>query len=253
MRSGPVLRPRSLRSLLAVTALVVAGLFVLAPSASAEGAGPEGPAASVSAPRTPGDGTGVLAQVSSKDTPTATLLGLVFRDAAGNLATKVRAIGLNGVVCGTGNVLVVDSGRGLYRMDVVGGTTRTGCPAEGGALTFRLLYGSVDGGSAAISSQAVRFVSGETLVASLTPVPASARSNWLGETPASGEDALLTWVGADGTPIEDALGLLDVSVVRASHYDADSRRLLSFTPGGPSFLQSYRTVGYGDVVRVRVE
>ena len=38
-----------------------------------------------------------------------------------------------------------------------------------------------------------------------------------------------------------------------SHYDAGLRRWLSYTPGGPSFVQTYTSVRYGDVVRVRVE
>ncbi len=246
MRSIQNFRPRALRSLLAVTALLVAGLLVPASSASAEGAGAEGPAPSVSGERP-----------QTVEARTALLVGLVFRDASGNLATKVRAIGTNGAVCGTGNVQLLVSGLGFYQMAVVDATTRAGCPVEGGTMAFRLLYGSVDAGSSAIPSQSVRFASGRTLVASLTPAPASTQSSWLGDLPTTGgDDALLTWVGADGTPIEDALDALDalgVSVDRVSHYDAELRRWLSYTPGGPAFLQTYMSVGYGDLVRVRVK
>ena len=86
------------------------------------------------------------------------MLGFVFRDADGNLATKVRAIGARGVVCGTGNVQVLSSGDGFYRMEAVGGAVRSGCPSTGGSLSFRLLYGSVDDGAAAIPSQPVYFL-----------------------------------------------------------------------------------------------
>ncbi|MDA1175072.1 MAG: hypothetical protein O2826_11235, partial [Chloroflexi bacterium] len=228
--------------------------FGLASSTSVEAAGLEGPATSLSASLVAAEDSGAQPQVTSTETGAALLFGFVFRDESGRLATKVRAIGTYGVVCGTGNVLRLDSGLGFYRMEVVDAATRAGCPTEGGALTFLLLYGSVDTGSLAIPSQVVRFAAGETLVASLTPAPASARSNWLGQVPTtSGADGLLTWIGANGTPIEDALAVLGVEVDHVSHYDAGLRRWLSYTPGGPSFVQTYTSVRYGDVVRVRVE
>jgi len=242
VRSIRNFRLRALRSLLAVTALVVAGLFVPLSPASAEGGGAEGPATSVS-----------LAQLAVDERP-ALVLGFVFRDEDGNLPTKVRALGATGAVCGTGNVQLLASGDGFYRMDAVGAAVRLGCPSEGGALAFRLLYGSVDSGSFAIVSQPVRFAAGQTIVASLTPAPASEQSSWLGVVPTrSGDDALLTWVGTDGTPIEEALEALGVSVDRVSHYDAETRRWVSYTSGGAAFLQTYTEVGYGDVVRVRVK
>ena len=247
LRSGPVLRPRALRSLLAVTALVVAGLFGLASSTSVEAAGLEGPATSVSA------GSSTDGQSTWDESHPATMLGFVFRDAAGNLATKVRAIGAHGVVCGTGNVQVLSSGDGFYRMEAVGGAVRSGCPSTGGSLSFRLLYGSVDDGAAAIPSQPVYFLAGATFVVSLTPQPAGTSVDWLGTVPASGEDGLLTWVGADETPVEEAIAVLGVPVERLSHYDAGLRRWLSYTPGSPSFAQSLTSVSYGDVVRVRVK
>lgn len=250
LRSGPVFRPRALRSLLAVTALVVAGLFGLASSTSVEAAGLEGPATSVSG-WTDTDG-----QTAWDETRPAVMLGFVFRDADGNLATKVRAIGAGGVVCGTGNVQRLESGdgsSGFYRMEAVGGAVRSGCPSSGGSLSFLLLYGAVDGGSAAIPSQPVHFVAGATFVVSLTPQPEGAPAGWLGAAPASGEDGLLTWVGADETPVARALAALGVTVERASHYDADSRRWLSYTAGAPSFAQSLTELSYGDVVRVRVK
>ena len=250
LRSGPVLHPRALRSLLAVTALVVAGLFGLASSTSVEAAGQEGPATSVSG------GIGTDGQVASDETRPALILGIVFRDADGNLATKVRAFGSGGVVCGTGNVQLLNSSDGFYgfyRMDVVGGAVRSGCPSTGGGLSFRLLYGAVDDGATAIPSQRVHFLAGATFVVSLTPLPEDAPADWLGAVPASGDDGLLTWVGADETPVEDALAALGVAVERASHYDAASRRWLSYTPGSPAFAQSLTSVSYGDVVRVRVE
>ena len=181
------------------------------------------------------------------------MLGFVFRDVAGNLVTKVRAIGAHGVVCGTGNVQVLSSGDGFYRMEAVGGAVRSGCPSTGGSLSFRLLYGSVDDGAAAIPSQPVYFLAGATFVVSLTPQPAGTSVDWLGTVPASGEDGLLTWVGADETPVEEAIAVLGVPVERLSHYDAGLRRWLSYTPGSPSFAQSLTSVSYGDVVRVRVK
>lgn len=243
VRFGPVLRRRALRSLIAGTALFVAGLSVPALTAQAAGVGPEGPATSVS-PQT-------ASQASSQ---ASSFVGYVFRNADGNLATKVRAIGSDGIVCGTGTVQRLSSGDGLYRIDVVSADVREGCPAEGQGLGFRLLYGSVDDGSFAITSQVVRFAAGKTQVVSLTPNPSHAADGWLGELPTErGAEAHLVWVGADGTPIDEALALLDVEVYRASHYDAATDRWQSYTPGGPSFRQTYLAVGYGDVVLVRVK
>ncbi len=236
---------------------MVAGLFVPLSSASAEGGGAEGPATSVSpavsAASAPTANSRSHAQVALEAEP-ALIFGFVLRDADGNLPTRVRAVGANGAVCGTGNVLVLDSGMGFYRLEAVGAASKAGCPTEGGALGFRLLYGSVDSGSFAITSHVVRFVSGGRLLVYLTPAPAPDQSLWLGAVPTtSGDDALLTWVGQDGTPLEDALDALEVSVARVSHYDADARRWVSYTPGGASFLQTYTSVGYGDVVRVIVK
>ena len=98
----------------------------------------------------------------------------------------------------------------------------------------------MDDGSFAITSQVVRFAAGKTQVVSLTPNPSHAADGWLGELPTErGAEAHLVWVGADGTPIDEALALLDVEVYRASHYDAATDRWQSYTPGGPSFRQTY--------------
>lgn len=242
MRAASVLRLRAIRNSLAVTALLVAGLFVLASSASAA-AGTGGPAPSVpGGPEVGGPGS-------------ALFLGFVLRDEQGALPTKVRAVGEQGAVCGTASVQILDSGSGFYRMDVVNHATRAGCPGDGAALTFRLLYGSVDDGTVGIPSRDFTYFPGATIVVSLTPTPrTAAASSWLGTLPTkSGDDALLTWVGEDGTPVADALATLGVEVTRASHFDATTSRWVSYTPGGPAFLQTYLAVGYGDVVRVRLK
>ncbi len=239
MRFGSVLRHRALCTLLAGTALFVAGLSFPA------SAGAEGPATSAS-PQTSGQAA----------VEPSTFVGFVFRNADGNLATKVRAIGADGTVCGTASVTTTQaaSRTGFYRMEVVGHDTREGCPRPGQGFAFRLLYGNVDDGSFAVTSQLASFQPGTTQVVSLTPNPSHGADGWLGELPSGrGAEAVLVWVGADGTPIEDALALLDVDVYRASHYDAEDDRTLTFTPGGPSFLQTYRTVGYGDVVLIRAK
>jgi len=231
----------ALRSLLAVTALFVAGLFVPA------SAGAEGPATSASPT------SASQAQVVLNDSPPAVFIGFVFRDEDGVLASKVRAIGANGAVCGTASVRTLSNGEGFYRLEAVGADTREGCPGEGGALAFRLLYGNVDSGSFAITSQTVRFASGDTSVVSLTPPPTSSNVDWIGEvTLTSGDTLLLTWVGLDGASVQDALASLDVSVDRVTHYDADRGKWVSYTVDGPSFLQTYTVVQYGDVVRVRL-
>lgn len=232
----------ALRSLLAVTALFVAGLFV--PTS----VGAEGPATSVSA------GTsGSHAQVVLDESEPAVFIGFVFRDEDGDLAGKVRAIGANGAVCGTASVHTLSTGDGWYRLEAIGADTREGCPREGGALAFRLLYGNVDSGEFAITSQSVRFASGETSVVSLTPPPDSSNGDWLGElTLTSGDTALLTWVGLDGASVQDAIASLDITIDRVIHYDADLGRWVSYTVGGPAFLQTYTAVQYGDVVRVRI-
>ena len=229
----------ALRSLLAVTAVFVAGLFAPA-SARAEG-----PVTSVS---------GYQAQVIEDASLPTTFIGFVLRDEDGNLATKVRAIGENGVVCGTASVITLATGDGFYRLDAVGAESREGCPSEGGALAFRLLYGMVDSGEFALTSEAVRFASGETVVISLTTNPDDSTANWLGDVPtSSGEFGLLTWIGTDGTPTGDALASVGVSVDRAVHYDGDLGRWVSYTVGGAMFRQTFATVSYGDVVLVRVQ
>ena len=257
MGLASMLRCQATRNRLAVTALVVAGLFGLTSSASAAVVGTGGPATSVSAAPHP-SATGSVEQTASLDQTvrgdTATFFGLVLRDEDGDLPTKVRAIGQTGVVCGTGNVQRLNGGDGYYSMEIAGSDTRAGCPSTGQAVAFRLLYGSVDDGSFALTSQSVRFEAGQRFLVSLTPAPSSESGDWLGALPdAAGEAVTLTWVGLDRTPIATALRALDLPVARVSQYDADLGRWLSYTPGGPSFLQSYLTLGYGDVVRLRLQ
>ena len=240
VRFGSVFRRRALRRLLAGTALFVAGLSGPALTAYAAGVGPEGLATFVPPQTTP--------SISS------TFIGFVFGGPDGNLATKVRAIGFGGVVCGTGTVERVSDNLGFYRIDVVGSNVREGCPQVGQGFGFRLLYGSVDDGSFATTSQVVSFIPDKIQVASLTPSPRGRVDGWLGEVPTErGAEAQLVWVGADGTPIDDALELLDVEVYRVRHYEAAVGRWETYTPGGAFFFQTYRAVGYGDVVLILVK
>lgn len=218
--------------------------------------GAEGPASSVS-PDGGGDFSASRAQaVETEDS--ALLVGFVYRDEQGNLPVRVRALGANGAVCGSATVTVLEgSAFGFYRMDVYGASVREGCPSAGGAVAFRALYGRVDAGSYAAPNVAVRYEPGATLVVSLRPTASGAHgpmAHWIGELPrTSGGEATLTWIGLDGARVQDALAPLGLEIARAVHWDEGSRRWVGYTPGGPSFLQTYTTVAYGDTVRIRLK
>ena len=252
-------RSRSGRNLLVGLAFLAAGLlaFVLTP-VRAEA---EGPAASVSL--RPLSGTllsGTAQQVSTlaPDRLSVTFAGFVYPGEDGRLPSYVRAMGRTAageaVNCGTVRVTKLDNGLGFYRLAVVSGDVRDGCPQLGDQVAFRLLYGRVDDGVEAIGNRDATFAPGNTATVSLTPASestADAAGGWAGET--GGTVAVLTWQGASDVAIGDALALLERPVVRAWRWDASAQRLLVYVTGRPDFLQTLTTVAAGDVVSVRFQ
>jgi len=252
-------RSRSGRNLLVGLAFLAAGLlaFALTP-VRAEA---EGPAASVSGRVLPGtfqSGTAQQVATLAPDRLSVTFAGFIYPSEDGRLPSYVRAVGStttgNAVNCGTAPVTTLDSGLGFYRLAVVSGDVRTGCPELGDQVVFRLLYGRVDDGVEAIGNRDATFAPGNTATVSLTPGPAlSAKvaSGWAGD--ASSTVATLTWQGASEVAMADALALLERPVVRAWRWDASAQRLLVYVPGRPDFLQTLTTVAPGDVVSVRFQ
>lgn len=239
MRLAPsLLSGQTLLGLLVMFGLMVAGLFAPSP---VSGAGAEGPATSVSGSMGPGleiDGGPVH------------FLGFVFPDSEGALATKVRAIGPGGVVCGTADVVLSGDVLGFYQISVTPSTVRRGCPSSGDLVEFVLLYGQVGVESPATPSQVPVFSATQTRVVSLSPVDAGAGGWSGGALPSEGGTSLLVWSGP-GVPVEDAVALLGPQVASVSRYDGATGEFLTYVPGAPSFTQSYRWVSTGDVALVR--
>jgi len=191
---------------------------------------------------------------ASAEGPAVLFLGFVVPDADGFLATRVRAVGNDGAVCGTAEVTESGGGLGFYVLTVVSAADKAGCPVEGGLVRFSLLYGSIDDGAFANpSGNAPFFRAGQTVVVHLTPAPSSAAINgWVGPAPIPGGRAMtLIWDGPDHTPVDQALQTLGVEIAGAWHIPPGARRYLSYLPGAPAFTQSYVTVRSGDVVTVR--
>ncbi len=252
-------RSRSGRNLLVGLALLAAGLLALVLTPVRAEA--EGPAASVSVRILPGgyqSGTAQQVATLAPDRLSVTFAGFVYPGEDGRLPSYVRAVGMtstgDAVNCGTAHVTTLDSGVGFYRLAVVSGDVRTGCPQLGDQVAFRLLYGRVDDGVEAIGNRDATFAPGNSATVSLTPAPLQreqAASGWAGD--ASSTVATLTWQGDSEIAMGEALALLDRPVVRAWRWDASAQRLLVYVPGRPDFLQTLTTVAAGDVVSVRFQ
>ncbi|MFA7297584.1 MAG: hypothetical protein WC211_10455, partial [Dehalococcoidia bacterium] len=191
---------------------------------------------------------------ASAEGPAAIFLGFVIPDADSMLATRVRAVGSHGAVCGTTDVTESGGGLGFYMLTVVPAALKDGCPAEGELVRFSLLYGNIDDGAfASPFGTEPRFRGGETVVVHLEPAFSSASiTGWVGPTPIPGGRAVaLIWDGPDQTPVEQALQTLGVEIAGAWHVPSGGRRFLSYLPGAPAFTQSYVSVRSGDVVTVR--
>jgi hypothetical protein len=196
------------------------GLFALAPS----GAGAEG--------------------------PVSRFVGFVVAQ-DGDLPTRVRALGADGVVCGTSELEVSNEILGFYDVSVISAAERAGCPSEGDAVALWLLYGNVDDGVPAQSSLPTLFRSGEIQVRYLSASSAPSVEGWSGTPPPAGGYALMVWGGPDGAPVDQALELLAVDVKALWFYDAGLKQFRMYVPGGPGFVQTYTVMGAGDIVVVK--
>jgi len=248
---------------LRATGSLLVGLALLAVVLSAPAsAGAEGPAASLY-PSSPvvavaGAHSGTAAQVvaGGPDQLSAQFIGFVYRDDDGRLATRIRATGMTdrgeAVNCGSAPATALDSGFGFYQVLVLSDAAREGCPKAGQPVTFRLLFGNVDDGVRAVTSNDTTFSPGATSVVTLYPsADHSIANRWTGDT--STRVAQLTWIGTEGTRIESALAALGRPVVGAWRWDAAASQYEVYVPGGSALRQSLEVVSPGDVVTVRFE
>lgn len=190
---------------------------------------------------------------ASAEGPAAIFLGFVVPDADGFLATRVRALGAGGAVCGTADVTESGENVGFYALRVAPAADKAGCPAEGEMVRFALLYGNIDDGTFANANGNARFRGAQAAVVHLAPASSTAEiTGWVGPLPTSGGRAVaLIWDGPDGTPVDQALQTLGVEIAGAWHIPPGARRYLSYVPGAPAFTQTLTTVHAGDVVTVR--
>lgn len=209
--------------------LIGAGLFAPAPLSSVAGA--EGPA--------------------SSSASSSLYVGFVHVEPGDPIPTKIRALGAEGVNCGTGTVRVVGEDLGFYQLTVMGADAREGCPRPGGDFAFRLLYGRIGEGVPATPDADVTFRPGETSVVSLGASDAFAARGWSGTLPESGKTSFLRWNGPESLDIEDAAALLGGSVASLWHFDSATRTTLFWSPDSPRFTRTYLEVEPGDVVLVR--
>lgn len=63
---------------------------------------------------------------------------------------------------------------------------------------------------------------------------------------------LATWTGPDGMPVEEAVAEIAGNLESLFTWDAVAQNFLSFTPSAPSFLNSAKTLGFGDGVWLRM-
>ena len=63
---------------------------------------------------------------------------------------------------------------------------------------------------------------------------------------------LATWTGPDAMPVEDAVAETAGNLESLFTWDAVAQTFLSFTPSAPSFLNSAKTLGFGDGVWLRM-
>ena len=63
---------------------------------------------------------------------------------------------------------------------------------------------------------------------------------------------LATWTGPDAMPVEDAVAEIAGNLESLFTWDAVAQTFLSFTPSAPSFLNSAKTLGFGDGVWLRM-
>jgi hypothetical protein len=201
---------------------LLTGLFVLAPS----GAGAEG--------------------------PVSRFVGFVISTPNSPLPTKIRAVGEGEAVCGTADVAATTDVLGFYELTVVSGAEKSGCPEEGESFTLMVLYGSVDDGQPYDSGFGFTYRAKVTQTQHVVVDPlVTSIGGWIGTPPPAGGYALMVWGGPDGARASQAITLLPAEVHVLYHFDAASKRFLSYVRGGPEFVQTYTVVGAGDIVVVK--
>ncbi|MDA0270382.1 MAG: hypothetical protein O2798_09240 [Chloroflexi bacterium] len=189
---------------------------------------------------------------ASAEGPAAIVVGFVVPGADGHVATRVRAIGDGGAVCGTAEVMASGANIGFYAIRVASGTEKAGCPLEGAVIGFSLLSSNIDDGVPAHANGDARFRGGQTVLVHLAPSAGLATpGSWSGPTPTPDLMTTLIWEGPDAVPSEQAIQTIPVEVHGLWHLLPGGGRYVSYTPGAPLFAQSYPLVHTGDIVFVR--
>ncbi len=183
--------------------------------------------------------------------PVSFFAGFVVAAPGDPLPTKVRAVGSNDVVCGTADVVAGNEAVGFYELVVVSGAERAGCPNDGGALRFLLLFGSVDAGQVFDADGTLRFRANMAQTQHIWVGPLTSALGWSGSPPPAGGYGLMVWGGPDGARAGQAIALLPGEVNVLYHFDATLKRFLSYVRGGPEFVQTYTVMSAGDIVVVK--
>ena len=174
--------------------------------------------------------------------------GFISPGDGGSTPIKVRAI-ISETTCGTDDVTPIDGGIGFYAVIVASASEKDGCGTEGARVTFALLFGAVDEGVPAAQTQAW---ASRTQRLDLSPVPDATFGTFIGELPAGPGLALLRWVGASATPIDQAIATIPRRVSYVAYFSAGTQAYRSYVPDAPEYVSDYLLVDRDDIVWVRV-
>ena len=75
---------------------------------------------------------------------------------------------------------------------------------------------------------------------------------WQRDVPLRSGFNLVLWTGGNGTPVEEAVGELGAALTGLFTWDPAAQTFLSYDPGRPDFLNTARTLDYGDGVWIEV-
>ncbi len=184
----------------------------------------------------------------------STIFGFVYADQSGALPSKVRALGPAApghepAVCGTADVTKTGAGSGFYMLSVASSETHAGCPAPGDDVRFLLMYGAVDPGLAATQVATWSTTPQQVNLTAATDVVAV--GGFTGALPPGSGYGLLTWDGADATPIADAVATIPRQVQLVFRVSGGMVR--QYVAGAPDFVSSLRELNHGDIVVVLVK
>ena len=156
---------------------------------------------------------------------------------------------ISDITCGTGNVIPLESGGGVYVVFVASASEKAGCGEEGARVSFLLLSGEVDEGSPAAQTQAW---SPGAHQLDLSPVPDSTFGTFLGQLPVGPGLGVMRWTGGSATPMGEAVATIARDIESVSYWDVLSQSYRIYIPGAPAVISDYLWVDRDDVVFVRV-